>query len=101
MALPRPVEPELITVGPDEIVVTAESPVDTPLTTRAGDHEVTTDGPHHVARITGLEPDTEYPLEVAGVEPVDERTFVVRLEDLELEPELGGPSAKPLVDLVE
>jgi len=69
MALPRPVEPELITVGPDEIVVTAESPVDTTLTTRAGDHEVTTDGPHHVARITGLEPDTEYPLEVAGVEP--------------------------------
>ena len=69
MPLPRPVEPELITVGPDEVVVTAESPADTTLTTRVGDHEVTTDGPHHVARVTGLEPDTEYPLEVAGVEP--------------------------------
>ncbi len=69
MPLPRPVEPELITVGTDEVVVTAETGDDTELTTRVGEHEVTTSGPHHVARVTGLEPDTEYALEVAGVEP--------------------------------
>jgi len=69
MPLPRPVEPELITVGPDEVVVTAESGSDTALTTRVGEHEVTTQGPHHIARLTGLEPDTEYPLEVDGIDP--------------------------------
>jgi predicted phosphodiesterase len=69
MALPRPVEPELVTVGPDEVVVTAASASDTALTTRVGPQEVTTQGPSHVARITGLDPDTDYPLEVEGVEP--------------------------------
>jgi predicted phosphodiesterase len=69
MALPRPVEPELMTVGIDEVVVTAESPPDVVLTTRLGDHEVVTTGPHHVARVTGLDPDTEYPLEVVGIDP--------------------------------
>ena len=67
--LPRPVEPELITVGVDEVVVTAESGADVDLVTRVGDHEVTTGGPHHVARVTGLEPDTEYALDVVGVDP--------------------------------
>ena len=67
--LPRPVEPELITVGTDEVVVTGESAPDARLTTRVGDHEVTTEGPHHVARLTGLDPDTEYALEVEGVDP--------------------------------
>jgi 3',5'-cyclic AMP phosphodiesterase CpdA len=67
--LPRPVEPELITVGVDEVVVTAESGADVELVTRVGDHEAATGGPHHVARITGLEPDTEYALEVVGIDP--------------------------------
>jgi 3',5'-cyclic AMP phosphodiesterase CpdA len=69
VALPRPVEPELITVGTDEIVVTAESGSDSSLTTRVGTHEVVTTGPNHVARVTGLEPGTEHPLDVSGIEP--------------------------------
>ncbi len=68
MPLPRPVEPELVSVGPDEVVVTASSAPEAMLTTRVGDHEVTTTGPFHVARATGLEPDREYELEVDGVE---------------------------------
>jgi len=69
MPLPRPVEPELMTVGPDEVVVTAESAPDATLTTHVGEHEMTTHGPRHVVRVTGLEPDTEYPLQADGVEP--------------------------------
>src|SRR6185295_16704915 len=67
--LPRPVEPELISVGVDEVVVTAESADGVALTTRVGDYETVTTGSHHVARVTGLEPDTEYALVVSGVEP--------------------------------
>jgi 3',5'-cyclic AMP phosphodiesterase CpdA len=67
--LPRPVEPELMTVGVDEVVVTAESGPDTELVTRVGEHEVTTTGPHHLARFTDLEPDTEYELAVLDVDP--------------------------------
>ena len=59
---------ELFTVGPDEVVVTFRTDGDDAVTTRAGDHEVTTTGPYHSARITGLEPDTEYPLRVDGAE---------------------------------
>jgi len=58
-----------MTVGTDMVVVTAATGPDTVLTTRVGAHEVTTDGPHHVARVTGLDPGTEYALEVVGVEP--------------------------------
>jgi predicted phosphodiesterase len=58
-----------MTVGTDEVVVTAESGADTELVTRVGEHEVVTNGPHHLARVTGLEPDTEYPLAVADVDP--------------------------------
>lgn len=67
--LPRPVEPELVTVGPDEVVVTAASGPDDVLVTRIGDHEIETRGPVHVVRVTGLEPDTEYPLSVVDVDP--------------------------------
>ena len=69
MTTVRPVEPELISVGPDEVVVTFTTPAAQSLTTRAGDHEVTTTGPRHVAHLTGLEPDTAYPLAVEGAPP--------------------------------
>jgi predicted phosphodiesterase len=62
----RPVDPELMSVGPDEVVVTFTTDGLQPVVTRAGDREVVTDGPYHVARITGLAPDTEYPLAVEG-----------------------------------
>jgi predicted phosphodiesterase len=58
-----------MSVGPDEVVVTFATPDGERVTTRVGDHEVTTTGPRHVARVTGLEPDTEYPLEVEGAPP--------------------------------
>jgi 3',5'-cyclic-AMP phosphodiesterase len=57
---------EVMSVGPDEVVVTFATPDTEKLTTRLGDREVTTRGPFHVARIEGLDPGTEYSLEVDG-----------------------------------
>lgn len=66
-AAPR--NPELITVGPDEVVVTCTTEVDATVVTRVGDHEVATTGTRHVARVGGLAPDTEYGLAVEGARP--------------------------------
>jgi hypothetical protein len=60
---------ELMSVGPDEVVVTFTSEPDEPVVTKVGDHEVTTKGPFHHARLTGLEPGTEYDLAVEGALP--------------------------------
>ncbi len=60
---------ELMSVGPDEVVVTFTTDADESVVTRVGDHEVTTRGPFHHARVTGLEPDTDHDLEVEGVAP--------------------------------
>ena len=62
---------ELMSVGPDEVVVTFTSAPGERVTTRVGAHEVTTDGPFHTARIGGLEPDTVHDLEVEGAVPDD------------------------------
>jgi len=62
---------ELFTVGPDEVVVTCTTDEGAEVTTRVGDRELVTAGPHHFARVLGLEPDTRYSLEVEGV-PADE-----------------------------
>jgi predicted phosphodiesterase len=61
-----PADPELITVGPDEAVVTFTTDAADDVSTTVGMHEVVTTGPRHVARIDGLEPDTEYTLTVDG-----------------------------------
>jgi predicted phosphodiesterase len=60
---------ELFSVGPDEAVVAFTTAPDVVVTTRVGGHEVVTAGPRHVARVTGLEPATEYELAVEGVAP--------------------------------
>jgi 3',5'-cyclic-AMP phosphodiesterase len=65
----RPVDPELMSVGPDEVVVTFTTEGPQAVVTRVGDREDVTDGPYHVARVTGLAPDTEYPLAVEGAAP--------------------------------
>lgn len=57
---------ELMTVGPDEAIVTFRTDDGAAVTTRIGDNEVTTTGPYHSARVTGLEPATEYTLKVDG-----------------------------------
>jgi Icc protein len=62
-------DPELFTVGPDEVVVTFRTDDEREVETRAGDHTTTTTGPYHYARLTGLEPGAEYALHVDGVEP--------------------------------
>jgi Icc protein len=64
-----PVNAELFTVGPDEAVVTFTSEPGETVTTRVGTSEVTTTGPRHVARVEGLQPDTEYMLAVEGAAP--------------------------------
>ncbi|TMK60702.1 MAG: hypothetical protein E6G60_12820 [Actinobacteria bacterium] len=60
---------ELMSVGPDEVLVTFVTDPGTEVTTRVGETTVTTTGPWHAARITGLEPDTTYTLAVEGAEP--------------------------------
>jgi Icc protein len=61
-------DPELFTVGADEIVVTFRTDDDREVTTQAGDQSITTYGRYHYAHITGLEPGGEYPLRVDGAE---------------------------------
>ncbi len=60
---------ELMSVGPDEVVVTFTTPADEVVATRVGAREITTRGPFHHAQVTGLEPDTEHELVVEGAPP--------------------------------
>jgi predicted phosphodiesterase len=60
---------ELLSVGPDEVVVTFTSEPGERVTTRVGEHEVVTEGPFHHAVVRGLAPGTEYPIAVEGCEP--------------------------------
>jgi 3',5'-cyclic-AMP phosphodiesterase len=60
---------ELFSVGCDRALVTFTSDAGETAVTRCGDAGVETLGPRHVVRLAGLEPDTEYTLEVEGVEP--------------------------------
>jgi len=69
VAVPAVRNAELMTVGPGEVVVTFATDDSEGVVTRVGEAEVTTTGPHHVARVTGLEPATSYRVEVEGVEP--------------------------------
>lgn len=62
---------ELISVGPSELVVTFTSEPGALVATRVGDREVSTSGPHHVARFDALQPDTDYEIEVEGASPDD------------------------------
>jgi len=72
---------ELMSVGPDEVVVTFTSDPGARVTTRVGGREVTTVGPFHTARVTGLDPDTDHDLEVEGVAP-DGRWLPARVRTL-------------------
>jgi len=57
---------EVISVGPDEVTVTAVTDPPARLAIRVGDEEIETEGPNHFARFTGLAPDTELPVHVQG-----------------------------------
>jgi predicted phosphodiesterase len=61
---------ELMSVGPDEVVVTFTTEPGAEVRTRVGDAELVTTGPYHTARLTGLAADTEYPMVVDGA-PAD------------------------------
>jgi len=60
--------PELFTVGPDEVVVTFTTDDDREVATTVGEQMVTTTGTLHSARVTGLEPGTTYSLRVDGAD---------------------------------
>ncbi len=64
MSVPR--DAEIAAVGPDTLTVTFVTDHDRSVTTRIGEHEITTIGPHHVAHVEGLAPDTEIPIAVEG-----------------------------------
>jgi 3',5'-cyclic-AMP phosphodiesterase len=72
---------ELMSVGPDEVVVTFTTAPGERVTTRVGEHEVDTEGPFHDARIGGLDPATTYNLEVEGAVP-DDRWFPAQVRTL-------------------
>jgi predicted phosphodiesterase len=59
---------ELFTVGPDEVVVTFRTDTSTEVETTVGDRSATSSGVYHLVRVADLEPDTEYPLRVDGIE---------------------------------
>jgi len=61
-------DPELFSVGPDEVVVTFRTDGDETVTTVVGDREVTSDGRYHSVRVGGLDPATEYMLRVDGAD---------------------------------
>src|SRR3954465_1130025 len=64
---------ELMSVGPDERLAALTSGRGERVTTRVtgprGPPEAAPEGPFHDARVTGLEPDTAYELEVEGAAP--------------------------------
>jgi len=64
-------DPELMSVATDEVVVTFRTEPGVEVRTSVGEREFVTTGPYHAATITGLEPDTTYRLEVEGAEVGD------------------------------
>lgn len=62
---------ELFTVGPDEVVVTFRTDEYVIVETTLGDRTTTTEGQYHSARVTGLEPATEYDLRVDGADATE------------------------------
>lgn len=75
------VHAELMSVGPDEVVATFITAPGEHVSTRVGEREVVTEGPFHDARVAGLEPDTEYALDIEGVTP-DGRWLPARVRTL-------------------
>ena len=60
---------ELMSVGPEEVVVTFTTDDRVEIETSVGDQSMVTTGPFHTVRITDLTPDTVYALSVEGAEP--------------------------------
>jgi predicted phosphodiesterase len=57
---------ELFSIAPDAVTVTFVTDGPASVTTRVGAREVVTDGTYHVATVAGLDPATEYDVEVDG-----------------------------------
>jgi Icc protein len=75
---------EVMTVGPDEVVVTFVSEPGVDVVSRMGDAEASTTGPNHVARFIGLTPSTTYDVEVEGA--VHDTFLPRRVTTLDLPP---------------
>jgi Icc protein len=60
---------EVITVSPDEVVMTFVTDPGEKVVSRVGDDELTTVGPNHFAGFGGLQPGTEYQVAVDGFAP--------------------------------
>ena len=80
--MPEIRHPEVMSVGTDEVVVTFHTEGDERVTTRVGDREVTTTGPHHLAHVTGLAPGTEVTVEVEGAPASDDPHFPTSVRTL-------------------
>jgi 3',5'-cyclic-AMP phosphodiesterase len=91
MSIPDVRDAEVMTLAPDEVVVTYVTDPGEKVTSMVGDHEVTTVGPHHFASFTGLEPGTEYRVSVEGAPPDDFLPASVRT--------LEVPAGKPLATI--
>src|SRR4051812_35767826 len=91
MTNPEVRDAEVMTVSPDEVVVTFVTDPGEKVTSMVGDHEATTVGPHHSASFTALEPATDYPVAVEGA-PAD-KFLPASVTTLEV------PAGKPLATI--
>ena len=57
---------EVASVEPDSVTITFVTDPGESVSTRLGDQELVTSGPHHVAYFSGLDADTEYSMAVVG-----------------------------------
>lgn len=73
---------EVMTVGPDEVVVTFVTDPGETVTSTVGDHEQTTTGPHHFATFRDLEPGREYAVAVDGARADEYLPGAVRTLDV-------------------
>lgn len=81
-------DPEIMTVAPDEVVVTFTTEPGVEACTVVGEREVVTVGPHHFASVCDLEPATDHPVRIEGVHlgDVDERYLPSTVRTLERPP---------------
>ena len=84
-------EAEVMTVSPDEVVVTFVTEPGVAVASQVGSVEVTTVGPNHFARFDGLQPGTEYSVFVDGAAPSE--FLPASLQTLEV------PAGRPLATI--
>ncbi len=80
--VPAGLEPaEIVAVGTDTVTVFFTSAPERSITARFGDREITSVGPHHLVTFDGLEPATDFAIEIEGHAPTEQLPAVIRTLD--------------------